>query len=241
MMLARYFDDFREEFGPPSNTTPVTEADISAFEGKLPPVIFDYWREFGFSTYRDGLVQMVNPADWKVALDGWLEGTELAEKDSYHVLWISAFGELFVWGEKTGYDFAVRPYLGTINLQKKNYEKALAKGIDSQNYWMESFAFKPSLHPEIGVDINDEDGKPLFKQAKKKLGPLKLNEIYGFAPAIQAGGEWRVENLKKIDGPVHFDILRQIKTPVVLTFKQLSRMIYGDAGLDVINAELDKI
>lgn len=63
--------------------------------------------------------------------------------------------------------------------------------------------------------MDDEGGKPLFARARMLLGPLESDEMYGFEPALVAGGRMRLENLRRLKLDQHLSILRQIAAPVM--------------------------
>jgi len=44
----------------------------------------------------------VNPGPYEAVLSNWLKETKLSKTDNYHVIAISAFGNLSLWGETTG-------------------------------------------------------------------------------------------------------------------------------------------
>jgi len=45
---------------------------------------------------------MTDPDDYAEALNTWLHGTEFHGKDHYYVIGRTAFGNLTLWGTKTG-------------------------------------------------------------------------------------------------------------------------------------------
>ena len=55
----------------------------------------------------------------------------------------------------------------------------------------------------------------MFEQALKKLGPLAPDELYGFEPALVAGGSLRVENLEKLNMLAHLSVLRELAEPSI--------------------------
>ena len=73
--------------------------------------------------------------------------------------------------------------------------------------------------------INKQD---LFKPSFKKLGHLKPNEVYGFAPALAAGGSPIVENIEKEDLFIHLSILREMAPPT---------LPYSDVDIDALIKE----
>jgi hypothetical protein len=42
----------------------------------------------------------VNPDDYDDVLTEWITGTPLAKLDNFHVIARTAFGNLYLWGEK---------------------------------------------------------------------------------------------------------------------------------------------
>lgn len=64
-------------------------------------------------------------------------------------------------------------------------------------------------------DLNDEAEHPLFDRALAKFGPLAPDEMYGFEPALVAGGKMRLQNLRKVKLDQHLTILRQLAAPTM--------------------------
>ena len=84
-----------------------TQQELSFYEGKLPKRLLEYWQEYGFCGWGEGIFWMVNPSDYHDVLQDWLKGTEFERRekngiDQYYVIGHGAFGRLFVWGETSG-------------------------------------------------------------------------------------------------------------------------------------------
>ncbi|WP_407513900.1 T6SS immunity protein Tdi1 domain-containing protein, partial [Acinetobacter baumannii] len=60
------------------------------------------------------------------------------------------------------------------------------------------------------LDHIDKNGKKLFDRAVKKLGVLKVDEMYAFEPALALGGEESLQHLTKVNLPVHMKLLKQV-------------------------------
>lgn len=54
------------------------------------------------------------------------------------------------------------------------------------------------------------DFENMFKRAKKKLGVLKPDEMYGFAPALILGGPDTFDHLQKVKAVEHLMLLSQL-------------------------------
>lgn len=90
------------EFGPAIDRRNVPPSTIERYRGKLPDQLLAYWDEYGWCGYADGLLWTVNPQEYEPALEAWIAETPFMEQDAYHVIARSAFGTLYLWGEKTG-------------------------------------------------------------------------------------------------------------------------------------------
>jgi hypothetical protein len=178
-------------FNPEIHVQPVPERIINKYRYKLPDQLISYWKQYGFSGYGKGLFWVVNPEEYDDVLDTWLGETHFVEQDALYVIARSAFGDLFVWGDKTGQGIKIVPSYGMI-FPGDNSER-IRKGMqDKLIQWFFSGQDKKSL------DDNDEYEKPMFDRAYKLLGELAPDEMYGFEPALVLGGKAVVENLRKV-------------------------------------------
>ncbi|AXM97914.1 T6SS immunity protein Tdi1 domain-containing protein [Pseudomonas plecoglossicida] len=62
----------------------------------------------------------------------------------------------------------------------------------------------------MSVDKESNDFGDFFEPAKKKLGLLKVDEMYGFVPALAFGGQVAFANIEKVKAVEHLMILSQI-------------------------------
>lgn len=199
---------FIEEFGEPTHPRPVTAEEVERYRGVLPDLLLEYWQDMGWSGFADGLFWLVNPADYDHLVAMWLEGTPFEALDTYRTIARTAFGKLYVWGEKTNRSFTIScPTHAIIALESE--VKSNAPDVKSA---VESFFV---MSDKEGYDLTDMSDKSLFAQALKKLGPLGPDEVYGFEPALIAGGEWSVNNLAKLNLDIHLTILRQMAPPKI--------------------------
>jgi len=163
------FAFFLENFGPAFDRREVPEASLNRYRGKLPEQMLVYWREHGWCGYAEGLFWTVNPEDYEAVVDMLLEGTELADKDRFHVLAKGAFGRLYLWGEATADSLIINTFLLRYLFDpRENSKKDL-------NFAARLFFGNKEL------DIDDVEG--YFQPALKKFGRLAHDELYGFVPA----------------------------------------------------------
>lgn len=197
------FAGFLEDFGPAIDKRHVPPSSIESYCGKLPDQLLAYWEEHGWCGYADGLFWTVNPQEYEPVLEAWIGDTEFMEQDAYHVIARSAFGKLHLWGEKTGYSlFISAPSSHCIPRKSKLVGEKMNFGVQ---------VFFGSLNR----DSNDFDG--MFKDAFKKLGRLKNDEMYGFVPALALGGAATVDHLQKVKAVEHLVILAQFAPLDVIT------------------------
>jgi hypothetical protein len=206
-----YFDEFYNfsGFGPEIKSIKPEVETLNFFEDKLPARLLEYWQEYGFCGWGEGLLWVVNPADYADILTTWLRDTPFENADNYYVIARSAFGELIVWGENSGQSIKISVNFGMIfptddteNLQKRGSERSIDLFFAN--------------HSKDGLEEKDLDEKPLFERAMAKLGPLEADEMYGFVPAIAIGGAPKLENLQKVKIIEHLTFLADLGEKTVM-------------------------
>ena len=203
------FEYFISKFGEASKRVAVPAAIIDRWRGKLPDQLLKYWEDEGWCEYANGLFCTVDPDEYEDLVDEWLEDTKLDEIDAFHVIARSAFGDLYVCGEKTGRSVTIACAIHMISAIPKELKPKNKADLDLSI--RSFFAFSKRSR----FDMQDENGEPLFERALAKLGPLESDEIYGFEPALALGGKMCLANLIKVKADVHLTLLRQLATPTL--------------------------
>lgn len=214
------FNDFLDEFGYPTYSKKADPEVLEHYRDRLPNKLLEYWQEYGFCGFLNGLFWIVNPREYEYLLGEWIEGTTLVQNDTYYVIARDAFGCLYLWGEKTGYKFEIDCLMGWI-IEKKGNSKEITKG--KADHALQMFFSVTSVED---VDSNDEHGNPLFERAIKKFGPLGPDEIFGFEPALVVGGKALLKNLVKVNLHVHLSILLQLGERKILDHAALVRTAF---------------
>jgi hypothetical protein len=212
--IERFLND--KKFGPAISSRPVPTEKIEKYKGKLPDKLLDYWQAYGWCGYAGGLLWTVDPDEWDNELEDWIGDTEFMEQDAYHVIARTAFGELILWGERTGQSLKVLTAWGMI-FPSFDEEEFAADGPDLTLQLFFSSSSKDAY------DTKDENGAPLFDRALGKLGVLDHDTMYGYVPALGLGGKAMLDNLQKLDAHVHLNIIAQA------TERQIMRDIAKDA------------
>lgn len=201
--MDEYFGMFLEEFGEPFNRREVPISSVERYRHRLPEQLLKYWEEFGWAGYANGLFWIVNPQEYDVVASAWLEGTELEGRDKFHVIARSAFGELFLWGEKFGSVISVAT-LSSYAIAPHDLDKK------PENFNSEIKCFFAFLNKAP----RDFDG--FFEDALHRLGPLDDTQMYGFFPALALGGQGHVEKLEKVSAVEHMTFLAQLDELTIL-------------------------
>ena len=205
--MDKVFARFIEKFGAPVDRQKAPTSSIERYRGKLPNLLLDYWAEHGWCGYGDGIFWLVNPQEYEGVVSSWIEGTTFEERDTYHLIARSAFGDLYLWGEKTGFSLKITSVLSRCVLH--NFELK-SEEIDRE---LQGFI--------LSREVDTNDYGEMFKPAKKKLGTLRHDEMYGFVPALMFGGPDTLDHLEKVKAVEHLTFLSQIAELQPYSFSDL--------------------
>jgi hypothetical protein len=89
----------------------VPPSSIDRYNGKLPALLLAYWKEHGWCGFGEGIFWLVNPQEYEGVVSSWIEGTLLEHRDTYHLIARSAFGDLYLWGENSGFSVKITSLL----------------------------------------------------------------------------------------------------------------------------------
>jgi len=212
---------FIENFGEASERASVPRASFSKWAGVLPASLLSYWHRDGWANYGNGRLWTVNPEDYEGSVHAWLAGTPFSSIDTYHAFARSGFGMLFLCGEASGAGLSINPIRSEVfALQNCLRPKSLGR----QDSGIKAFFGCAELDD---FDLVDEAEEPLFERAVSRCGPLLVDEIYGFEPALACGGEAAITNLRRLKLQPHLHILREFAAPsfprYAIDVKPLSR------------------
>ena len=190
------FAFFIKNFGPGAHRLEVPELSIARYKNKLPDQLISYWKDQGWCGYGNGIFWTVNPEDYEGVLTQWIEDSGLNFEDDLHVVARSAFGGLYVWGERGGYCLTISSYLGRYSRRTSRFT--------GENVDFGVRVFFSSMDPKYN-DVVD-----LFAPAMEKLGILNSDEIYGFVPALALGGSMDLKYLQKVKVIEHLEFISQL-------------------------------
>ena len=188
---------FLESIGDPMFRQEVPPTSIDRYRDILPEQLLELWAEHGWCGYGEGIFWLVNPQEYEGVLANWLDNSELKESDTYHVIARRAFGDLYLWGKRTG------PSLCIFSNVSRYTHDPVERLPQAMNRAFQAFLL--SLDREY-LDFDD-----LFEAARKKLGNLNHDEIYGFTPTLLFGGRPNLDHIEKLKATEHLTFLSQVE------------------------------
>lgn len=220
-MRDHHFAYFIEKFGEATRSAAVPASVIAFWENKLPSKLLAYWREEGWASYANGRLWTVNPDEYEDIKECWLEDTPFKVLDKFHVIARSAFGSLYLCGERTGRSVTISCMNSEILALKSDLKP---KNQEDKNLSIQSFF--GSRKPK-DFDVADSSGRSMFDQAMSKFGALESDEMYGFEPALILGGSVVPSNISRVKLDSHLHMLRMLGDPGLpfsaFTFDELVR------------------
>lgn len=174
---------------------------IEEFKGQLPSRLLSYWREFGWGAFGNGQFWLVNPSDFTNVLRVWCQN--LVDTDGVYVIGRSAFGKLIAWKKGHGKFMHILPLEHTIYTFSPNKHVKAGKEDFSLGVMI-------SQIDSESMDFEDHHEKPLFQRALKRLGPVGVDEIYAFEPALALGGAAQLNSLVKVKMEEHLHFLAEL-------------------------------
>lgn len=158
---------------------------ISLYNNKIPENLLNIWNEYGFGSFMDNYIKIINPNEYKELL----ENSYFRGKESIPVM-ITGFGDIITW-EKNRYLGIVKYRKGTFDIVEDGFEYFLNDIMDDEYVkdFLDNFQYKEAI-----VDN----------------GKLDFDECFGYVPLLGLGGSEKVENLKKVKIKEHIETITQM-------------------------------
>ncbi|WP_100483380.1 GAD-like domain-containing protein [Mycobacteroides abscessus] len=188
-MADESFEYFLTKFPLAAKGPECTQMHLDIYRDLLPPALISYWQEFGFSGFGNGIVWLVDPLEWEPTISeafqsaplGPLRHPSLPEDTQYIPIARGAFGKIWFWTPGYGKSVTIEPADGTVfysPLESKRPNSNLNTAIQVVFSGRSSDRF----------NYRDKNEEFIFGRVFERLGLLSFDQVYGFSPAVRAGG-----------------------------------------------------
>lgn len=155
---------------------------ISQYENQLPQEIIDLWKNYGYGTFYNGYLKIINPNEYKELIENsYFQGNVSLP------VFVTAFGDIITWEKNQ--------FLGIIKYRYGEND-VISDGFD--------FFFEDLSSGEFDEEIFLINK---YKEAIDKYGKLEYDECFGYTPILGMGGTESVENLKKVKIKEHIALI----------------------------------
>ncbi|MDO5287204.1 MAG: GAD-like domain-containing protein [Actinomycetia bacterium] len=201
----------QEVLGEPTATKPVPPERYDQYAHTFSPLLFRFWQTYGFAGFHDGRAWLCDPAEWQPAVDAWTANLDLVMgTDTWHAIVRTAFGKVYLWGERTGQSLMINPVHGQI------YPTAASAQYMSTERGRDILVETTITDTAERADLLGSDEKHLFARALKKHGPVGPDTMYTFVPAYHLGGPLTVDHIEIADATGHVALLAQLSPHTVM-------------------------
>lgn len=174
----------------------VDKAFIAKYANIAPKELVTLWNEVGLGIFCNGLFRIVSPDDYQDFVDTYIEDKERYFEYSLPFM-TTAFGDVFVWVKDI---FQNREYAIFINVRSGNWS-IITSRIDllfslymADEKWLKKF-----------FDLKVTD----FSKLTDKLGIPKVDECFGYVPALALGRSKSLKNVQIVKMLPYIDIIAQ--------------------------------
>jgi len=194
-----------EKLGPPAQASRVPFEEAARYADRLPPALIGFWQTYGRGSYQDGKFWICDPAPFQPVIEAVFYGDPEFDPADMTAIGYSAFASLKIWHRRrraVSIDFLFREISNPPASAWHDPDTGEPFSPDfSIGCQLTSFQYTPAQV--------DNDGVDLLPQAIARLGRLTVGELYGFIPALNLGGDYRVENLRRLNAAEHLLVIAE--------------------------------
>ena len=161
---------------------------VAHYRDLIPSEVINVWEQYGFGTFRDGYLKIVNPNEYADVLAGTYELTSTSAPAPPVVLFATAMGDLLIWED--GFLTRVDYRHGQTQIVADNF-KLFFQDLTDEEY------------------LNDMLGWEPYLAARERLGEPAFDECFGYVPLLALGGPETVEHLEKVKLREHIALIGQ--------------------------------
>lgn len=177
--------------GPLKNAVDVRSQEIAFHEGKVAPLLLDFWDNYGVGDLSDGRLRLCVPAELREATNAIFQGDPDFSDEfgvpNVHAVAHTAFGDLFLWSEQH--------WIVHVNIVLGLIEAPFLHRPEMKSH-PDTVALELLLQAEgLILDMTDENQQPMYERAKEAFDPLPRMVIYAPGEAITADPHPRFDAL----------------------------------------------
>lgn len=158
---------------------PVEPEIIEAYRGRVPDTLIELWEKYGYGTFADGFLCIINPKEYEEKVGDCIGKTQ---GDGIAIpIMTTGLGDLITW----------EPSLpGVVGIM---YRLGDTVGLGSLDTFLTLTRFGGAKHLSRALHWD------IFPEAVAAHGELPYDQSFIFVPLLSIGGEEKVENLNKRD------------------------------------------
>ena len=177
-----------------SNFQSVDQSFIDKYKDKVCNDLIEFWREVGVGEFGGGLFRLISPDDYQYFVDNYIG--EEGQFSSAIPFLTTAFGDIFAWVTDV---YMGESYVAFINIRQGKWT-IISTDIEVL-FNIDVISDYESL--DENFDISD------FSILAEKLGLPKVDECYGYVPAIVMGGGKSLNNVQIVKTIPYVDFICQ--------------------------------
>ena len=186
----------------------VPEGYYEFFGRFMPRSILHIWKRFGFEGFSGGGFWITDPVEWAPIVDAWIEpvADQLIFTDNWYCVARNAMGKMFLWGENSGDSLEIDPVYHELVFDRLSV-RTFNNNLEARQRQGRTAITGPAFHSVD--DLKNGRGRPVRPQALKRLGPVGVDEIYGFTLPPVLGGTISVDNLRIVKAESYLTLQAQ--------------------------------
>ena len=185
------FAAFLREY-PPCGELKKPEQELLKMATKVVPAgLLDFWQQYGFGSYGEGIIKVVNPTDYMGSLYMWLGKEDFSKIP----IMVTAFGDIIYYRRLSETE-------DDVCMLNIHYRKVEVLAYSFNDFWQKTVTDKKVMEQLLYQD--------LYKQAICERGILQKDEIFFFVPALVLGGKQAIGNVDKGDAVTHMHLLFEL-------------------------------
>lgn len=174
----------------------IDDAFLTEYIDKAPKELLALWQEVGLGCFDNGLFRIINPADYTDYVYNYIEDRE-SQFEYLIPFMTSAFGDIFAWvkdiRQNEEYSIFINERKGYWNLITTDISLLFAHYIRIKSYLEHYFAIKDSDYLSL----------------VKRLGTPKIDECFGYVPALALGGSKSLKNIQIVKMASYIELIAQ--------------------------------